>query len=490
MFRTLLILIVFSIVLSVNSLWAASFKRIGILDFANLTGSEEHDWVCEAFRDALKRKFQRVVELNVMQRSSLLQIQQVRKLSGKKIDEGDASECAKLAGLDFLVFGSVQSSGEVTRKNAPLRVHARLVDTMRGVIHQAVIVDGVMSDIFDLQFKLAHQFVDLARIEVSLAEVEAMKSNATLDIEAYRLYHLGMLEKRQKHYQEAIALFEKSMAKHSGILYADPHHQIGQVYIAMGKKKELVARFRGDVARLAPVYYDLGVAYKEAGEYDKAIDAFRTFVEASYESPIVWELKTQSDNFELLLSKESKRAVLVGEDSIQGVNTMTGERLWTNERKEKDKHAQYEVVQEKLIVRTGKESRQINMNTGQYDLKGGVQVSYSEASESEDIVIALSESMLEVKDAKGSKTLWQYEAQSSDKIMAHDGDSFFVRRGKHRIRALSIKRGHIPGQLEGLVELGACLDKAQKSKESIEVYRYILDHIDNQHPLALEKVLP
>jgi tetratricopeptide (TPR) repeat protein len=469
------------------SLWAGPLRRVGVLDFTNLTGSSANDWVCEAFSSAISAKLSRVVELSVLERQILNQLDGVARLSGKKILDGDAKELAKLAGLDFLVIGSVQSSGELDKKNIPLRVHARLVDTQRGIIHQAVLVDGQMENIFDLQFRLAKQFIDLARIDVSIAELNAMKSEATLNLEAYRLYNLGMLAKNKKQFAPAIKYFEQAMSKHPGILYADAHYEIGQVYLALGKKDELLVRFRSDVAKLAPVYYDLGVAYREAGEFDKAIEAFKTFVDSTDKSPVLWEMQVEDQPFQLFCSKENQHAVMVQGKRLQGVNTATGQVLWQKEQSAQE-NKQYKIINSTLLIQSGRQTQRIDLDSGEIlaDNQTSAEPLNNVDTNDNEIYIAMSETHLEVKNK--NETLWDYQAKESEQILGHNNQALFIKNGRHQLRAVRIQKGRAPGQLEGLLELSKCLSQLNRTAEAMEVARYIIDHVDDQNENALRQV--
>ena len=468
-----------------NTLWAAGLRKVGVLDFSNLTGSREHDWVCEGFTSAICAKLSRVVELSVLDRRILNQLRGLDQLEKNNLLQVEATELGKLSGLDFLVIGSVQSSGVLGQKNIPLRVHARLVDTQRGIIHQAILLDGTMENMFDLQYQIAKQFVDLANIEISVAEINAMKNEATLSLEAYRFFNLGMLAKKDKNYSQAIKYFEQAMARHPGILYADAHYEIGQVYLSLGKKDELLIRFRADVAKLAPVYYDLGVAYREAGELDKAIEAFKTFVNSSDKSPILWEIQVEDKPFLWFCTKENQNAVLVQGQRLQGINTVTGQVVWNTDTAKPQDQNQYKIINSTLLIQSDQQTQRLDLESGRVlsEDQNPPESLQSVDVGNNEVYIALSETHLEVKHDK--ETLWAYNAKNSEKILSHNHQALFVQNGRHQLRAVRIQRGRTPGQLDGLVELSKCLNQQQRTNEALEVARYILNYGDKNNEEAL-----
>lgn len=446
----------------------AAIYRVGVMDFSNLSQNAEQDWVAEAFTSSVKDKMSRVSSFSVISRKNLWEIQgQVER--NKQTQPEEAKGLAQRTQLDYLVFGSVQRAGDLSLKNAPLRVHARLVDTVRGIIHRAVIVDGNMSDLFDLQFRLAEAFVKQASIEISVAERKAMQSPEALSLEAYRLFNIGMLEKRAKRYEKAISAFEKAMAKHPGILYGDAHHQIGLVYLEMGRKEELLIRFKADVAQLAPVYFDLGIALRQNGDYNKAAEAFKTFVESTDNFPFLWEYEVGENEYDVYLDKKGSVVVLSAGPQLVALDAGSGEKRWA---KPQERGSRYQVQNHSWLSSKEKGSP-IDMLSGNLILKKQGNSTYPISTEDEDLQVLVSKDQLLVRDR--GKSLWAYKAKDGEEILGHNRNAFFAKQGKQKIRALRIQKEDIPTQVDGLLQLAQCLELDKKPEQAAEVYDYLMD---------------
>ena len=443
--------------------------RVGVMDFSNLSQDRGQDWVCEAFSSAVAEKLQRVSNFSVLSRKRLWEIQgDVDR--AKETNPQEAKVLAQESRLDYLVFGSVQRAGDINMANQPLRVHARLVDTVRGVIHQAVVMDGNMSDLFDLQYRLTEAFVKQASIEISVAEREAMKTPEALSLEAYRLFNIGMLEKRVKRYKEAITAFEKAMSKHPGILYGDAHHQIGLVYLAMGRKSELLVRFKNDVAKLAPVYYDLGLALRQNGNYDKAAEAFKTFVESTDRYPYLWEYDFGNLEHHVYLDAKRKVIVLSNGTQLLALDALSGEKQWS---KKQSKGAGYQVESPGMFVPVDAEGEALDMISGNASSVGRKVTQRLTEDDEDEVQILVENNNLVVRES--GKPLWIYQSQEEEEIIGHNRDTFFIRKGKRHLRALKIQRETIPNQADGLLQMAKCLELGSEPQKAKEVYDYLMD---------------
>lgn len=447
----------------------SAIYRVGVMDFSNLSKDKDQDWVAEAFTSSVADKLQRISSFTVLSREHLWRVQ--GKVDRQKATEPERAQTfATDTRLDYLVFGSVQRAGDLKAKDAPLRVHARMVDTVRGVIHQAVVVDGKMSELFDLQYRLAEAFVEQATIEISLAERQAMRSPEALSLEAYRLFNIGMIEKMEKRYEKAIQAFEEAMARHPGILYGDAHHQIGLVYLAMGRNAELLTRFKADVVHLAPVYYDLGVALRQSGQYKKAADAFKTFVESTDRVPYLWEHDLMLSESQVLLDPGASVVVVSSGQQLLALDALTGKEVW---QKNQEAGTVYSVQAPSLLVSDLDRNRAIDMNSGNLILKQDAQKIRLKEAKQEDYRVLISQDQLVVRDQ--DRSLWVYKTQKGEKLLGHNRQVLFVREGGNKLKAIEIQKESLPSQLDGLLQLAQCLELGEQPEQAKEVYDYLMD---------------
>ena len=463
--------------------WSAPFKSVAVISFSNLTGSEEHNWVAEAFTDALTRKLSYPVDIKVMDRTTLMSFKGVPDISNKMISDKKARAIAKDIHNDYLIFGSVQAAGILKNKNAPLRVHARLVDTYRGIIHKAIIADGKLSNIYDLQYRMTRKLLENIEINLSVAEINAMKQVETLQLDAYRLYNLGKIEQRKKNYVKAIEYFEQAMSKHTGILYADAHYEFGQCYLKMGRASELLVRFKKDAATLSPIYYDLGVAYKHVGDYSKAVEAFKTFVEYNDVKAILWRRKLNND-FDIMSLNGSPYVVLKEKHSVLCVEGSSGEIIWRKNVNLESIGADFLNTDSYYIKGSGN-IQKISLKDGSVELVKLIPDYVQKKTEKIDLKIVFNNKDVEVHNSSSGNFIWNYTVKKDEEMIAYNKNALILRQGKFEIKAVRIQREGRPTDIDGLILLTECLLADGKEKEADEVFEYISNQIgiDNERYL-------
>jgi tetratricopeptide (TPR) repeat protein len=445
--------------------WSASFRRVGVLEFKNLTGHDDHAWIAEAFTQSTVNKLYQVVDLQIKSRDVPWRLQGEGSIDLEKVRSLDPAELKRLSHMDYLIIGSIQAAGSLKKKNSPLRVHARFVDLTRGIIHDSVLLDGTMDKLYDLQYELATTFLDQLEIVVSKAEMESMKSVDTLSLEAYKLFNEGMIAFRQKEFTLAIQLFEEAMKKHPGILYGEAHHQLGRCYLEMGRGAELVERFEGDVAHLSSVYYDLGLAYEKAGYHKKASEAFRTFLDHTRSKAVIWEHLIHAEHLQVEPSNDSLSLLKDANGTLGTLNLSTG-TLTHNSSKNN-------LVQRETVYVTPKGSSALDQPA-----LSGLDKEQREALSNMDLVIVATEKNLEVKH--NGKTLWAYQAHGSSKILAHTDDVLVVSDGKKAIRGLKIRKGQVPTDADGLLALARNLEAQGEHDEAGKLYKHLSQHMGEE----------
>jgi len=467
-----------------TTVFAAQFKTVGVMTFSNLTGSEEHEWIAEAFSNAVTDKLGQIVEFSVVDRDSIYALKPIQdKYLNNPKKKSEALEVAELVGVDYLIFGSVQAAGILSDPSAPLRVHARIVDTMRGVVHKAVIVDGKLNDIYNLQYKLSRKFVDIAKINASVAELKAMQSVSTLSLEAYRLYNMGMIKKRREKYTEAIPLFEEAMSKHPGILYADAHYQIGQTYLKIGREEELLVRFTNDAARLSPVFYDLGVAYERSGRAKDAVDAYKMFLRYNDNKSVLWSRTILDEKVQVVSTVNSPYFVYREKNQFTCINSENGDLQWKNE-------FPFNGDDKLTVTSTGFYVKSSDSKITRVDCKTGAVTDFDVALPDDvsfdnnvatmfrnsDMLIEVSNKTVQVVDSKNNKSVWKLRIKDDERIVGYNKDIVCVTDGTRKIRGIKIQKSSRPSDAEGLLGLARTLKAEGRDAEVSEIYKYLNSH--------------
>jgi len=477
-------IIIFFIAVLAPAVFAVQFKTVGVMTFSNLTGSDQHEWVAEAFSNSVSEKLGQIVEFSVVDRESIYALKPVQqKYTGREIKKSEAKEIAELVGVDYLIFGSVQAAGILSNPRAPLRVHARIVDTVRGVVHRAVIVDGKLSDIYSLQYKLSREFLDIAKVQASVAELKAMQSVSTLSLEAYRLYNMGLIKKRHKNYAEAIPLFEQAMRKHPGILYADSHYQIGQTYLKMGRNEELLVRFSKDAARLSPVFFDLGTAYERSRRTQDAIDAYKMFLNYNDNKSVLWSHTVLDEKVQVVSTVSSPYFVYREKNQFTCIDSSNGLIKWKNK-------LPFNGGDKMTVTSTGfyvqdrdKSITRVDCKTGavtNFDVAPPEDLSFDNENETmfrnADLLVSVSEKTVQVVDPKNNKSVWKLNVQGDEKIVGYNNETVCVTDGSRKIRGIKIQKNSRPSDAEGLLGLARSLKAEGRDSEVLDIYKYLNLH--------------
>ena len=119
---------------------------IAILDFDNLSENPTHAWIATGVAEALATDLRRVQGLDVVPRERVLK---VRAAIGGASSESSAAAIGLRLGCRWVLAGAYQTVGEA------LRVTMRLVETATGTPALTEKIDGTISDLFQMQDRLA-----------------------------------------------------------------------------------------------------------------------------------------------------------------------------------------------------------------------------------------------------------------------------------------------------------------------------------------------
>ncbi|MGE5206268.1 MAG: protein kinase domain-containing protein [Chlamydiota bacterium] len=233
---------------------------------------------------------------------------------------------ARQLGVNLIAQGTVQGTA------AKMRITISLDDVAGGRRLWTSEFSGVPQDLLTLEDKIYAQLVAALELKPSSAEVAALNSHPTENVEAYDLYLKGREDMREeqdtKKVQAAIDLYQKALAKDSGFALAyagladaslsmyhhtkdsfwsekalraaqqaeqlnaslpEVHFSLGSVYTDTGKTAEAISELKRAL-ELSPKsdesYRRLGQVYTMIGRKSEAIEAYKKAIELN---PYYWE---------------------------------------------------------------------------------------------------------------------------------------------------------------------------------------------------------
>jgi serine/threonine protein kinase/tetratricopeptide (TPR) repeat protein len=165
-----------SVVRNTVSTTLGSDITMAVLPLTNLSGDPDQDYFADGFTGELIAGLTRVVGLNVIARSSVLDFRD-SDLSVKEI--------AEKLGVDKVVTGTIQQEGKA------LRVTIEIIDIAKGLAMWANTFNGLDEEVLQLQGSMARSIVEVLKGEVTEKEEQLFSGAPKIDPEAYRAYLKG-----------------------------------------------------------------------------------------------------------------------------------------------------------------------------------------------------------------------------------------------------------------------------------------------------------
>jgi eukaryotic-like serine/threonine-protein kinase len=149
---------------------------VAVLPLANLTGQNGNEYLGIGIADALTTSLSRLSSVSVVSRETARD--SARTTS-------DPSRLARELGVNLLVQGSLQRSGD------RLRVDAKLIKP-DGTVVWAGDSEAMLSDLFTIQRQLSDRLVEALRVTISPRERQQLTAAATNNQDALEAYWRGM----------------------------------------------------------------------------------------------------------------------------------------------------------------------------------------------------------------------------------------------------------------------------------------------------------
>ena len=201
--------------------------RTAIIRFENRSGKPEMEWMRDGLADML------ATSLSASPRIAVITAQQLerglRNSTNSPIRLEDALQGARKSGAGAVILGAFASLGDT------IRVDTQIYDVSSGHLlgGESLTVEKpelLLAQLDSLSSKLATRLGAPIAAQTRLAEV------MTNNLEAYRLYSLGLTRARELRLPEAIALYQKALELDSGVAMA--YARIGLTYSSTWAKPE------------------------------------------------------------------------------------------------------------------------------------------------------------------------------------------------------------------------------------------------------------
>ena len=175
-------------------------KSIAVLPFEDLSSEGDQQYLADGLAEEILNALVRFSDLRVIGRTSSFNFRD---------PEPDLGQITSALAVSHILTGSVRKQG------GKVRVTARLIDTSEGLTVWSERYDGNLTDIFDLQDKIARQISSNLGLILDLALTERFAPQLTDDRRAYDLFLQGRALARKfghRNKLNAKALLEQAVA--------------------------------------------------------------------------------------------------------------------------------------------------------------------------------------------------------------------------------------------------------------------------------------
>jgi serine/threonine-protein kinase len=215
-----------------------SRKTVLVLDFSNVAGAADADWLSTGIAETVAADLNRIAGIKIVGQDAASGTRAEPAPKARPIDSLRAIEIGRSVGAAWVVWGSFQKVG------SRIRIIPQFADTRDGTVVSADKIDGVMDDIFHLQDRIVTGLLDVLRIRLTASEVALIEQPQTTNLTAYEHYARGYRAVLQfgpgsfsvaaEHLRAAIAMDPD---------YAAAHSTLGRLhvpqYIATGRPEIL-----------------------------------------------------------------------------------------------------------------------------------------------------------------------------------------------------------------------------------------------------------
>ncbi len=258
---------------------AVATKSIAVLPFENRSEDKANAYFADGIQDEILTRLAKIDDLKVISRTSTQRY---------KSSPENLREIAKQLGVEHIVEGSVQKSGE------QVRVNVQLINAVTDAHLWAEVYDRRVADLFAVQSEIAETIAKALQVKLSHREQRAVTAKLTDNPEAYDAYLRGLalwndlilspeiLQQIAEFYGRAVQLdpkFAVAWANLSAIqtlIYAEFDPAAGRLVEAK-RSVDTAFHLQPD---LGDAHFALGLyRYRGLHDYDGALQEFERAVE-------------------------------------------------------------------------------------------------------------------------------------------------------------------------------------------------------------------
>jgi serine/threonine protein kinase/Flp pilus assembly protein TadD len=195
----------------------ASQASIAVLPLRNMSADPENEYFSDGMTEEIINALTKIEALRVASRTSAF------AFKGK--DE-DVRKIGAALGVKTVLEGSVRQFGK------KIRVTAQLIDVADGYHLWSERYDREMEDVFEVQDEISRAIAAMLKVRLLPAEEASLSSRGTENVEAYNDYLKGRYHFNRREPPEAIAEFERALARDPG--YTDAYTGLADAYCIYG----------------------------------------------------------------------------------------------------------------------------------------------------------------------------------------------------------------------------------------------------------------
>jgi len=252
-------------------------RSIAVLPLAMVSGDQQENYFADGVTDALITELAQIGELRVISRTSVMVYKGAKK---------PLPQIAKELGVDAVVEGSVQRSGD------KVRINAELIQASSDRLLWAKSYERDLRDILTLQSAIAKAIVDEVEVKVTPQEQARLARSHSVNPEAHEAYLAGRFywnKRTAEGLTKSIAYFEQAIANDPGyaLAYAglaDSYHALPELTtVAVG---EALPKARTAALKALELDESLAEAHSALGTIKEDYDWDWTGAEEQYNRAI------------------------------------------------------------------------------------------------------------------------------------------------------------------------------------------------------------
>ena len=270
-------------------------QAVLVLDFTNISGASDTDWLSGGIAETVSVDLRRVGGIRLIGGDAPTRKRLADELGNGGIAADTAQRLGRSVGARWVVWGAFQTSG------SRIRLTPQFTDVETGETQRVEKIDGSLDEIFELQDRIVTGLAEVLRIELTADEAAQIARPETAKLGAYELYARG---------KQAFLLFGQESSRAASDYFRqaielDPSYALAWAglgsllmpkYIASGDSAVLdegvqaLQRAMALDPGLGEPYAFLAYMYTQQHRHDEAIIAARASLERDPGAFLGWYL--------------------------------------------------------------------------------------------------------------------------------------------------------------------------------------------------------